>query len=132
MAGVTQFGQVVRTALYIQIVFALFAATAYLLHLPFGPSGQGGMDARRLGLVYYAFAVLLFFAGRNLARDYRWLFPVIAFVGFNLVDSGYEFLGRGDASFIPPLIVEVTFLAIYVAGALVLGRSSVPTGPEPR
>ncbi len=132
MGSLTRFGLVVRTVLYIQIVFALIAGTAYLLHLPFGAAGQGGMDARRLGLVYYAFGVLLFFAGRNLVQDHRWLFPVIAFVGFNLVDSSYEFLGRGDANFLPPLVVEATFLAIYVAGALVLGRPDVPVGPEPR
>ncbi len=132
MGDLTRFGQVVRTVLYIQAVFALIAGTAYLLHLPFGASGQGGMDARRLGLVYYGFAVLLFFAGRNLAQDPRWLFPVIAFVGFSLVDSSYEFLVRGDASFLPPLVVEIIFLALYVAGALVLGRLRVPAGPEPR
>ncbi len=130
MGSLTRFGRVVQAALYVQIALALFAGTAYLLRI--GPIGQGGMDARGLALFFYAFAVLLFFAGRNLAQNRQWLFPVIAVVGFNFVDSSYELLGRGDTNFLPPFVFEATFLALYLTGALVLGRPRIPAASEPK
>jgi hypothetical protein len=93
---------------------------------------MGGSDARGLALFFYAFAVLLFSAGRNLAQNHQWLFPVIAVVGFNFVDSSYDLLSRGNANFFSPFVLELAFLALYFSGALALGQPSGLKRPEPR
>jgi hypothetical protein len=84
--------------------------------------GQHGMDARKLTAFFWGLAFLLFLAARRVDHDPRWLWAVTAVVGFNWLDSTYEFLVRGDANFAPPFFIEGILFTVYLAGGLTVFR----------
>ncbi|MBI4338731.1 MAG: hypothetical protein HY680_02115 [Chloroflexi bacterium] len=107
--------------LYLQAGLAAFVGLASVLTLS-GFANDAG-DGRRLAAVFWAYAfMLLAVVVPHFKRERRVLLVPLAWTAFLLVDSLYELLALGDTVFIPPVIFEVTFLALYVASYRALSR----------
>jgi hypothetical protein len=99
--------------LCLQVAFALFVGLASILDLT--SFAHTAADGRRLGVGFWAFAVMLLVAVIPGIRTNRSLFAVpFAWTGFHLADSLFELSIEGDFEFLPPVIVEACFLALYV------------------
>lgn len=81
------------------------------------------VDGRRLGVGFWAFAVMLVAVVIPQIKSNHWLFVVpVAWTAFHLADSIFELLVKGDAAFLAPMIVEVAFLIAYVFLFRILSR----------
>ena len=118
-----KFGKVVRTVLFLQVLLFLFKGVTYWFGFPGIPGVSGGYAAmRRVAVLDWGFAVLLFFAARRLEKDARWIHPVLAMVLFNWLESAYEIFIVGDHAFIPPFVFESSLAALYTAYEIFLTR----------
>ena len=98
--------------LYLQAGLAGLVGLASVL----GMSGfaHTAADGRRLGVGFWAFAIMLVMVVIPQISGNRGLFIVpLAWTAFHLADSLIELLVMGDAAFIPPVIIELAFLITY-------------------
>ena len=80
-------------------------------------------DGRRLGVGFWAFAIMLVAVVIPRLGGNRWLLIVpLAWTVFHLADSLFELLVKGDAAFSPPVIIELAFLIAYLSFFRVLSR----------
>ncbi|MBI2304413.1 MAG: hypothetical protein HYU86_06660 [Chloroflexi bacterium] len=74
------------------------------------------VDGRRLGVGFLAFALILVLVViPQFRQQHRLLFVPLAWTAFHFGDSLYELLALGDTNFVPPVILELLFLVIYLA-----------------
>ena len=107
--------------LYLQAGLAIFVGLASVL----GMSGFALTvdDGRRLGVGFWAFAVILVaLVVPQVGQNRLLLIVPLAWTAFHLADSLFELLVKGDAAFIPPVIIETVFLIAYVMFFRVLSR----------
>jgi len=115
----------VSTALTVVLYLQAGLATLVGLASVLGMSGFAHTveDGRRLGVGFWAFAIMLVavvipqFGGNR-----RLLIVPLAWTVFHLADSLFELLVKGDAAFLPPVIIELAFLIAYGSFFRVLSR----------
>ncbi len=126
----TQRGRTLRilsVGLYAQSVVAVLAGLGYLSAAR-GFADTEPISGRKAGVFLWAFAITLFIVARQLKSDRRWLLIPIFVTALNLGDTLFELVGRGDRNFIPPVVIEPTFLVLYAVGYWVLSRTTVLGG----
>jgi len=107
--------------LYLQAGLAVFVGLASVL----GMSGFAltVSDGRRLAVGFWAFAVMLVaLVVPQVGQNHLLLIVPLAWTAFHLADSLFELLVKGDAAFIPPVIIETAFLIAYASFFRILSR----------
>ena len=117
------------------VVLYLQAATATLVGVAsvLGMTGFAHtvVDGRRIGVGFWAFAVMLVAVVIPRIRSNNWLLIVpLAWTVLHLADSLFELLVIADPAFLPPVIVEAAFLIAYVS--LLRGLSQASPDPAAR
>lgn len=123
----TQGGRTLRIltiGLYAQSVVAVLAGLGYL-SAAHGFADTEPISGRKAGVFLWAFAITLFIVARQLRSDRRWLLIPIFVTALNLCDTLFELVGRGDRNFIPPMVIEPTFLVLYAVGYWLLSKTTV-------
>jgi hypothetical protein len=126
----TQGGRTLRIltiGLYAQSVVAVLAGLGYL-SAAHGFADTEPISGRKAGVFLWAFAITLFIVARQLKSDRRWLLIPIFVTALNLCDTLFELVGRGDRNFIPPMVIEPTFLVLYAVGYWLLSKTTVLGG----
>lgn len=100
--------------LYLQAAMATLVGLASVLGLV--SFAHTMVDGRRLGVGFWAFAIMLVAViVPQIKANYRLFIVPLAWTALHLSDSLFEFLVKGDALFLPPVIVESAFLIAYVS-----------------
>lgn len=115
------FTKIVRVVLFLQVALALFVGVAYWMGLP--GFSDGDTESRKVTAFVWGFAVLLFFAGWRVPQEPRWIYPVLAVVLLNWLESSYELFVLGDRAFIPPLVIESILGTIYATYAISVAKT---------
>ncbi len=98
--------------LYFQAALAIFVGFASVLGM--NSFAHTLEDGRRLGVGFWAFAVMLVALVIPQVRgNYLLLIVPLAWTAFHLAGSLFEFLVKGDTAFIPPVIIESVLLIAY-------------------
>ena len=112
---------VLTVVLYLQASLASLVGLASVLGVT--SFAHTMVDGRRLGVGFWAFAFMLVAVVVPQIKENQRLFIVpLAWTAFHLTDSLFEFLVKGDALFLPPLMVESAFLIAYVYFFRVLSK----------
>jgi hypothetical protein len=119
--------RILSVGLYAQSVVAVLAGLGYLSAAR-GFAETEPISGRKAGVFLWAFAITLFIVARQLKSDRRWLLIPIFVTALNLCDTLFELVGRGDRNFIPPMVIEPTFLVLYAVGYWALSRTAVLGG----
>jgi hypothetical protein len=119
--------RILSVGLYAQSVVAVLAGLGYLSAAR-GFAETEPISGRKAGVFLWAFAITLFIVARQLKSDRRWLLIPIFVTALNLCDTLFELVGRGDRNFIPPMVIEPTFLVLYAVGYWVLSRTAALGG----
>jgi hypothetical protein len=107
--------------LYAQAGLAAFVGMASILAMT--GFAETDVDGRRLAVGFWAFALMLLAVVIPRFRGARGLLLVpLAWTALHLGDSLYELLVLGDTNYVPRVVIEVAFLAIYLAGYRALAR----------
>ncbi|GEM_PF-4651119 len=112
-----------RVVLYLQAALATFVGLAAVLGLE--GFAHDAEDGRRIGVGFWAIAVIMLtvvIPQFKREGERRILLVPLAWTAFHLGDSLYELLVISDAAFLPAVVIEVVFLAIYLAGYKALSR----------
>jgi hypothetical protein len=114
--------KIATIALYLQALVATFLAIGMITG-KIAPADLEPINGRKVAAFALGFAATLLLVARQFKNDIRWLLVPIFVTGFNLVDTLYEFLVRGDhVTFIPPMIIEPIFFLIYLISYLKLSK----------
>ena len=117
--------KIVRTTLYAQAIVATFLA-AGMMSGKIPPADSEPVNGRKVAAFAIAFAATLLLVAKQSKNNIRWLLIPLFVTGFNLTDTLYEFLVRGDhVNFAPPMIIEPVFFLIYIIGYLKLAENKV-------
>ena len=115
--------KIVITTLHAQAIVATFLAVG-MASGKIPPAGSEPINGRKVAAFAIAFAASLLLVAKRSKDDTRWLLIPIFVTGFNLADTLFEFLVRGDYStFAPPMIIEPIFFLIYVLSYLKLSEN---------
>jgi hypothetical protein len=113
-----------KIALYAQAVVALFL-TVGMITGKIPPADMEPINGRKVAAFAFAFAITLVIVASQFKNDIRWLLIPIIVTGINLIDTLFEFGVRGDhVNFMPPMIIEPTFLLIYIVSYSKLRKTS--------
>ena len=107
--------------LWLQAGLAAFVGLASILVMS-GFAHTGG-DGRRLGVGFWAFALMLVAVViPRFRQQHRLIFVPLVWTAFHFGDSLYELIALKDTNFVPPTIIELVFLLIYLAGYRALAK----------
>ena len=112
---------VLTVVLYLQAALAAFVGLASVLGMV--SFAHTMVDGRRLGVGFWAFAIMLVAVVVPQIKENNRLFIVpLAWTALHLSDSLFELLAKGDGLFLPPVIIESAFLIAYLSLFGVLSR----------
>ncbi len=109
--------RVTQIALTINAVLHLIGVIGFFVELdPHFAQGPG--LARRAAAAGVAGSIMMVVVARRLRQDRSLILMPIAFVLFNLLASGYDFLSSGNPKALAPAFFEALFLAVYSTFAI--------------
>jgi hypothetical protein len=122
-----KWSKIVKTALYLQAMVATFLAIGMATgKIP--PADNEPINGRKVAAFAIAFAVSLLIVARQSKNNIHWISIPIFVTGFNLIDTLFEFIVRGDyINFMPPMIIEPIFFLTYILCYLKLSRNEGST-----
>ena len=107
--------------LYLQAALAILVGLASVLGM--SSFAHTVEDGRRLGVGFWAFAIMLVAVVIPQIRgNHRLIIVPLAWTAFHLADSLFELLVKGDSAFVPPVIIELALLIAYGFFFRVLSR----------
>jgi hypothetical protein len=114
--------KIIKVALYIHAAVATFLAIGMITgKIP--PSDMEPINGRKVAAFALGFAVTLIIIAGQSGNNLKLLLIPIFITAFNLIDTLFEFGVREDhINFMPPMIIEPTFLIIYLIGFFKLSR----------